>query len=94
MDKGVLLGSPLGFLTRAGCQTEPTYSGKERQRCCSGMSVPLRSQVTIAMAMPPPATCEEPATPQQSRPSRCFSRKIQEISSWTLGCATAPLFLW
>lgn len=33
------------------------------------------SQVTIAMAMPPPTTCKEPATPQQSQPSRCFSRK-------------------
>lgn len=51
------------------------------------------SQVTIAMAMPPPATCEETAMPQQSHPSRCFSRKIQEISSWIPGCATAPLFL-
>lgn len=93
MEQGPLLGSALGFLTRAGSQTEPTYSGKKRQRhflACLSLSV---SRVTIAMAMPPPGTCEEPAMPQQSHLSRCFSRKIQEISSWTPGCATALLFL-
>lgn len=29
MEKGLLLGSALVFLTRAGCQTEPIYSGEE-----------------------------------------------------------------
>lgn len=41
MEQGLLLGSALGFLTRAGSQTEQTYSGKKRQHRCSGMSVPL-----------------------------------------------------
>lgn len=41
MEMGLLLGSALGFHTRAGCQTEPTYSRNVRESRCSGISIPL-----------------------------------------------------